>query len=229
MLGEARSLATEGLTGEAADRLEIAAAAAPEGSDEKRLMLEAATALRGGEGGGESGAPAPTGRLEVGQRVSTEYGDGRVTSSTGRSVTVELDNGETINVQTGTPGYGRITPIEETAPGAGAPSAQEVESVLSAVENAIDSEEQAEGDNGPQGMTPELEDASAKLGLIQGRVTAEGPYTELSQDLRELATWIEDHWRLTDPGPLLDELRSTADGLEATTNAGAPASAAPTS
>jgi len=166
MLGEARSLAGEGLTDEAADRLETAAAAAPEGSDEKRLMLEAATALRGGE--------APAGG------------------------------------------------------GPGTPDVTEVESVLSLVEDAIDSEQQAEGEDGPQGMTAELEDASVMLGLIQGRVTSEGPYTELSKDLRELSDWIKDHWRLTDPGPLLDELRSIADGLEGkgVTNAGAPVPAA---
>lgn len=46
--------------------------------------------------------------LNVGQQVSTEYGTGVVSHSSGRRVVVALDNGETINVAVGTPGYDRI-------------------------------------------------------------------------------------------------------------------------
>jgi len=49
-------------------------------------------------------------RLNVGDRVKTEWGPGKVTEHTGRSVTIKLDSGEgPLNIVTGTPGYDRIT------------------------------------------------------------------------------------------------------------------------
>jgi hypothetical protein len=95
-----------------------------------------------------------------------------------------------------------------------APEVAQVTSVLGTVESAISDEQQAEGDNGPQGWTDALDEANAQLGLIRGRVTDEGPYTELSDDLRALAQHIEDNWRLSDPSDAVDELRRTADALD---------------
>lgn len=48
------------------------------------------------------------GRMEVGERVTTEFGPGEVTDSSERRVVIKLDDGDTINVANGTPGYGRI-------------------------------------------------------------------------------------------------------------------------
>lgn len=87
--------------------------------------------------------------------------------------------------------------------------------MLSGVETAIDDERTAEGDNGPQGMTPQLEDAASMLNTIRGKVTSEGPYSQLPHDLRELADWMDANWQLSDPADITDELRTTADGLEA--------------
>ena len=50
--------------------------------------------------------------LTTGQRVTTEWGPGTVTDSSARRVVVQLDDGGSINVQTGTPGYGRIVPTD---------------------------------------------------------------------------------------------------------------------
>lgn len=47
-------------------------------------------------------------RLQVGDSVNTEWGHGKVTEHSDRSVTVTLDDGGKINVVTGTPGYDRI-------------------------------------------------------------------------------------------------------------------------
>ena len=47
----------------------------------------------------------------VGLRVLTEWGPGVVMESSGRRVFISLDDGGSINVATGTPGYGRITPV----------------------------------------------------------------------------------------------------------------------
>ena len=132
MLGEARSLAGEGLAEDAAKRLESAASAEPDGSANKQLMLETAAALRG--------QPAPA-----------------------------------------------APEAEAETPEGGAPDLAAVTSALGSADEAIDSEVQAEGDNGPQGHTDATDEATNQLGLIRGRVTAEGPYTELSQDLRDLA------------------------------------------
>lgn len=46
--------------------------------------------------------------LTVGTRVTTEYGPGKVSESSARRVFIELDDGQCLNVATGTPGYGRI-------------------------------------------------------------------------------------------------------------------------
>jgi hypothetical protein len=46
--------------------------------------------------------------LPLNARVSTEYGQGVVTHSSGRRVVVALDSGEAINVAVGTFGYARI-------------------------------------------------------------------------------------------------------------------------
>lgn len=46
--------------------------------------------------------------FDVGERVSTEFGSGVVAESSARRVFIRLDNDETINVATGTPGYSRI-------------------------------------------------------------------------------------------------------------------------
>ena len=48
-------------------------------------------------------------------RVATEYGHGRVTHSSSRRIVVALDDGQTINVVTGTPGYDRIVALTELA------------------------------------------------------------------------------------------------------------------
>jgi hypothetical protein len=111
-------------------------------------------------------------------------------------------------------------PPEPPAPpgapdGAGGPGLPEVESALGSVDNAIDTEVQAETDSGrPQGETDAVDEARAQLGLIRGRVTDEGPYTELADDLRKLAQHMEDSWTGSDPGPTVQELRDTADGLD---------------
>lgn len=47
----------------------------------------------------------------IGQQVTTEFGAGVVRESSPRRVFVELDNGESINVVTGTPGYDRIKAV----------------------------------------------------------------------------------------------------------------------
>lgn len=49
--------------------------------------------------------------FRTGQKVSTEWGNGVVRESSHRRVYIELDNGEAINIVTGTPGYRRITAI----------------------------------------------------------------------------------------------------------------------
>jgi hypothetical protein len=154
MLGEARAYAGDGgLDEDAAKRLESAASAEPEGSNQKRLMLEAADALRGGtpDGGGDGG---------------------------------------------------------------GAPDVAAVNSALGSVDDAIDSEVQGEDDNGPGGNTNATDEANAQLGLIRGRVTSEGPYTELSNDLRDLAQHLEDTFTLSDPSGAVQELRDAADALD---------------
>lgn len=46
--------------------------------------------------------------LEVGQRVQTEYGTGIVRESSPRRAFIVLDDGQPLNVQTGTYGYERI-------------------------------------------------------------------------------------------------------------------------
>ncbi|HMM95387.1 hypothetical protein [Phycicoccus sp.] len=66
-----------------------------------------------------------TGRPEVGERVSTEFGPGEVTDSSDRRVAIKLDNGDTINVVTGTPGYDRIkrdNPPKADVPDGAAPA-----------------------------------------------------------------------------------------------------------
>lgn len=50
-------------------------------------------------------------RLNVGDRVESEFGTGVVTEHTNRSVSYRLDSGETLNVVIGTPGYDRIRKI----------------------------------------------------------------------------------------------------------------------
>lgn len=52
--------------------------------------------------------------LQPGDRVSSEYGNGVVEIHTVRHLVYRLDNGEPINVVTGTPGYYRVQP--ETLP-----------------------------------------------------------------------------------------------------------------
>ena len=51
--------------------------------------------------------------LTVDQHVSTEWGYGIVVESSYRRVVVALEDGGSINVQTGTPGYDRIMPLGE--------------------------------------------------------------------------------------------------------------------
>jgi hypothetical protein len=51
-------------------------------------------------------------RFTEGQRVRTDYGLGYVVESSARRVYIKLDEGSTINVQTGTPGYDRIEAVE---------------------------------------------------------------------------------------------------------------------
>lgn len=46
--------------------------------------------------------------LTVGDRVETEYGTGVVAESSPRRVFIQLDDGQTLNVATGTYGYERI-------------------------------------------------------------------------------------------------------------------------
>lgn len=46
--------------------------------------------------------------FQIGQRVKTEFGAGVVEESSSRRVFVVLDEGGSINVATGTPGYSRI-------------------------------------------------------------------------------------------------------------------------
>ncbi len=46
-----------------------------------------------------------------GDRILTEYGEGTVEESTGRSLLIALDEGGLIRVQRGTPGFGRLTRI----------------------------------------------------------------------------------------------------------------------
>jgi hypothetical protein len=156
--------------------------------------------------------------------VAEEQAGGRAEEGVPGARRLESPGPQGGEAQPGVPPEGQAEgPAGPAGGGPGAPEVAQVESVLSSVEDAIDSERLAEGDNGPQGMTPELEDAHALLGTIRGRITSEGPYTELSKDLRELADWVENHWRLTDPGPLLDELRGTADGLDTPGASEAPA------
>jgi hypothetical protein len=108
----------------------------------------------------------------------------------------------------GPPGAGGEGPA---GPGPG--EAPEVESALGSVDNIIDSEVQAEGENGPQGETEAVDEARAQLGLIRGRVTSEGPYTELSEDLRRLAKHLHDNFSGNVDGTV-QELRDTADALD---------------
>lgn len=63
--------------------------------------------------------------LAPGDRVSTEWGMGRVVESSHRRVFIQLDSGDTLNIATGTPGYNRIhveplayCPADDLAPGA---------------------------------------------------------------------------------------------------------------
>ena len=122
---ESRSAIRTSLNG--AERREVEGLSAAEENEYYRLRAsglshqDAIAQARGGGGGG-----APAGPLNVGQRVTTEFGDGLVTNSTSRSVTIKLDSGEEINVQTGTPGFERIKPVEAgggAGPKAPAPSA----------------------------------------------------------------------------------------------------------
>lgn len=92
----------------------------------------------------------------------------------------------------------------------------------------IEAERNTEDDTGPVGTTPQLEDAASMLNTIRGKVTAEGPYTQLPRDLRELADFIDGNWRGTDPSDATDRLRTLADELDAGPDAAAPgASEAP--
>lgn len=54
-------------------------------------------------------------RLQVGDRVETEFGSGKVVDSTDRTVGIGLDNGDTIRVSRGTPGYDRIKKADAPA------------------------------------------------------------------------------------------------------------------
>lgn len=81
----------------------------------------------------------------------------------------------------------------------------------------------------PGGWSDAIDEANAQLGLIRGKVTSEGPYTQLSQDLRDLADHIEGSFTLSDPSGVVDELRATADTLDGGSqkSAGAPEGGTP--
>lgn len=51
----------------------------------------------------------------AGDRVSTEYGEGTVVESTGRSILIQLNSEETIRVQRGTPGFDRVEKVASTS------------------------------------------------------------------------------------------------------------------
>jgi hypothetical protein len=53
------------------------------------------------------------GRFHIGQRVETEYGAGVVAELSARRVFVQLDDGQSLNVATGTFGYERIHALAE--------------------------------------------------------------------------------------------------------------------
>lgn len=50
-------------------------------------------------------------RLQVGDRVRSEFGSGHVTEATDRSIVYKLDSGESLRVQRGTPGYDRVEKV----------------------------------------------------------------------------------------------------------------------
>lgn len=51
----------------------------------------------------------------LGDRVKTEFGEGSIAESTGRSILVTLDSGEQIRVQRGTPGFDRVQRLSATS------------------------------------------------------------------------------------------------------------------
>lgn len=52
---------------------------------------------------------------QVGDRIEYEaWGPGVVIAHTDRSITIRLDDGQELNIQTGTPGYDRIRPLRAT-------------------------------------------------------------------------------------------------------------------
>ncbi|HVQ17725.1 MAG TPA: hypothetical protein VMT27_01660, partial [Actinomycetes bacterium] len=269
-LGEARSLAGEGLTDDAVTALEQAAAGAPEGSNDKRLIQEAADALRGlpegdtgpltpeaAPAGGETGAPEAAGGTaaraaltNVSRPLLEDMLDALVKNDPGDTGDIARKwlagddlTGEEIRVlaheaeaerdsrpadanawdgliedlysAAGDADDDARAPAGGTREAAGGgPEVAQVENALVSVESAIEGARLAEGDNGPQGWTDTLDEANRQLGLIQGKVTAEGPYTQLSEDLRELADFMEGNWQMTDSAPIVEELRNAADGLD---------------
>jgi hypothetical protein len=104
-------------------------------------------------------------------------------------------------------------PVVPVGAGDGGPDVAAVESALGSVDNIIDSEVQAEGENGPQGETEAVDEARAQLGLIRGKVTDKGYYTQLSEELRRLAQHLHDNFTGNIDGTV-QELRDTADALD---------------
>jgi hypothetical protein len=71
----------------------------------------AAVALAGyGLGGGS--VEDTSDPFQAGDRVESEYGQGTVIAYSSRRLAYQLDSGETINVVTGTPGFYRVTRVE---------------------------------------------------------------------------------------------------------------------
>lgn len=77
-----------------------------------RLAAEARAAAAAAPTPGSSRANIIAGsRLQVGDRVRSEFGSGHVTEATDRSIVYKLDSGESLRVQRGTPGYDRVEKV----------------------------------------------------------------------------------------------------------------------
>jgi hypothetical protein len=116
------------------------------------------------------------------------------------------------------PGSDSTTPPGEPPPpnaNTGPPTPDEINQILSNADSALESERQAEGENGPQGWNDTADELNGQLLDLMAKVKANPNDSSLATDLRALASEMDGNFRLTDAGPFVDELNALADRIDA--------------